>query len=251
MDGGNLAILAGVGPMGLAMINYVLNRADRKPRLLLVTDINGERLARAAELFPPSYAAQRGIELVYVNTGEGGHSAGKLRSYTEQGRGYDDIFVMAPVAAVIEQADDILAFDGCLNFFAGPSDTGLKAKMNFYNVHYGYTHVAATSGGNSDDMREVLAMMEDGLDPAGIISHIGGLDAVAEATLNLPDIPGGKKLIYTHLEMPLTAISDFGKMADTSPLFAELDRICKTHNGVWSVEAENYLLSYTEYNKAR
>ena len=31
------------------------------------------------------------------------------------------------------------------------------------------------------------------------VTHIGGLDAAAETTLNLPKIPGGKKLIYTHL----------------------------------------------------
>ncbi len=32
-DGGKMALLAGVGPMGLAMINYVLRREDRKPSL--------------------------------------------------------------------------------------------------------------------------------------------------------------------------------------------------------------------------
>jgi len=34
VDGGNMAILAGVGPMGLAAINYVLRREDRKPGLI-------------------------------------------------------------------------------------------------------------------------------------------------------------------------------------------------------------------------
>ena len=52
-------------------------------------------------------------------------------------------------------------------------------------------------------------MMEKGMDTSGLITHIGGLNAVPEATLNLPNIPGGKKLIYTHMEMPLTAILRF------------------------------------------
>src|SRR5690554_3623886 len=34
VDGGKMAILAGVGPMGLAAINYVVNRKDQKPSLL-------------------------------------------------------------------------------------------------------------------------------------------------------------------------------------------------------------------------
>ena len=35
----------------------------------------------------------------------------------------------------------------------------------------------------------------------GLITHIGGLNVVPEATLDLPNIPGGKKLIYTHRDM--------------------------------------------------
>ena len=51
VEGGKMAILAGVGPMGLAAINYVLNREDRKPALLVVTDIDQTRLDRAASIF--------------------------------------------------------------------------------------------------------------------------------------------------------------------------------------------------------
>jgi len=84
--------------------------------------------------------------------------------------------------------------------------------FNFYNVHYAYTHVVGTSGGNTDDMVEALEMMSIGLDPAGLVTHIGGLNAVIEATNHLPEIPGGKKLIYTHITLPLTPISEFGKL---------------------------------------
>jgi hypothetical protein len=85
--------------------------------------------------------------------------------------------------------------------------------------------------------------MSRGLDPAGLVTHIGGLDAVAETTNNLPDIPGGKKLIYTHLYMPLTPITDFEKLGESSDLFKELANICRRHKGLWSVEAETYLLT--------
>ena len=243
-DGGKMALLASVGPMGLAAINYVLHREDRKPKLLVVTDINQERLDRAASLYTVEFAKSRGIELHYVNTGVE-NPVELLKSFTG-GEGYDDVFCFAPVAPVVEQADDILAFDGCLNFFAGPSKAPFKAPFNFYNVHYNNTHVVGTSGGNTDDMKEALHYMGKGMDPAGLVTHIGGLNAVIDTTINLPSIPGGKKLIYTHIEMPLTAISDFGKQG--TPLFDELDRLCKAHNGLWNVEAETYLLNYYEEN---
>ena len=36
------------------------------------------------------------------------------------------------------------------------------------------------------------------INPAVMVTHIGGLDAAAETTLNLPKIPGGKKInLYT------------------------------------------------------
>ena len=241
VDGGKMALLAGVGPMGLAAISYALNREGHKPSLLVVTDIDQERLDRAAHLYPPEYASERGVELHYVNTASVEDPALHVKGING-GEGYNDVFVFAPVSQVIEQADQLLAFDGCLNFFAGPADIAFSAKLNFYNVHYAFTHIVGTSGGNTDDIKESLDLMEKGLDPSGLITHIGGLDAVTEATLNLPGIPGGKKLIYNHLNMPLTAISDFRKLGGNNPLYSELADICDRHGGLWSVEAEELLL---------
>lgn len=241
VDGGKMAILAGVGPMGLAAINFVLHREDRRPSLLVVTDIDQARLDRAASLYTVEFAASRGIELHYINTSVMQDPVEELRALTN-GEGYNDVFVFAPVRSVVEQADAILGFDGCLNFFAGPSDPNFSAMLNFYNVHYAYTHVVGTSGGNNEDMLEALDMMNKGLDPAGLITHIGGLNAVPEATLHLPEIPGGKKLIYTHLNMPLTAISDFAELGKTNEVFKELASICDKYKGLWNVEAEAFLL---------
>ena len=241
VDGGKMAILAGVGPMGLAAINYVLLRDDRKPSLCVVTDVDQTRLDRAAQFYSVEFAASRGIDLRYVNTGKMENPVEELKAIAD-GYGYDDVFVFAPVKPVVEQGDAILAFDGCLNFFAGPSDPNFSATFNFYNVHYAYTHLVGTSGGNTDDMNEALKMMAKGLDPAGLVTHIGGLDAVIETTNHLPEIPGGKKLIYTHIEMPLTPISDFAKRGETNDVFKKLAEICDKNMGLWSVEAESFLL---------
>ncbi|MCK5155700.1 MAG: zinc-binding dehydrogenase, partial [Spirochaetales bacterium] len=215
-----------------------------KPGLLVVTDIDDARLERAAQLYTVEHAAELGIKLVYLNTGKAQDPVEALMGYTE-GKGYDDVLVMAPVRPVVEQGDKILGKDGCLNFFAGPSSTEFAAELNFYNVHYAAHHLVGTSGGNTEDMRESLEMMEKGLlNPAAMITHIGGMNAVIETILNLPSIPGGKKLMYTHIDLPLTAITDFSAAGKENPIFAELDTIVKKNNGLWCLEAEQYLLSH-------
>jgi len=52
--------------------------------------------------------------------------------------------------------------------------------------------VVGTSGGNNDDLKEALYYLSKGLDPAGLVTHIGGLNAVPHTTLNLPKIPGAR-----------------------------------------------------------
>jgi threonine dehydrogenase-like Zn-dependent dehydrogenase len=240
-EGSAMALLAGVGPIGLGAIDYAIHNS-RKPSRLVVTDIDDKRLARASQLLSPEEAKMNGVELTYVNAKEFTDPVDHLRSLNG-GKLYDDIFVFAPVKPVLEMGDALLARDGCLNFFAGPTDTAFSANFNFYNVHYESHHIVGTSGGNTDDMNESLVMMAEGrLNPVFMITHIGGLDAAAKATIDLDKIPGGKKLIYTHKRLPLTAIDDFETLGKTDPFFAKLAEICGRHGNLWNVEAENYLL---------
>lgn len=239
-EGGNMAILAGVGPMGLAAIDYIIH-CDRRPGFIVVTDIDDARLARAARLLSPEEAKKNGVTLVYKNT-KSGDPVAELRELTG-GKGYDDVLCFAPVSAVVQQADAILGDDGCLNFFAGPPDPKFSAPFNFYNVHYASTHVVGTSGGNTSDMIEALDMIGKGkLDPSILVTHIGGLNCVIESVLNLPKIPGGKKLIYTGIDLPLTAIADFEELGKSDPMFAKLAGLVDKTNGLWNAEAEKYLL---------
>ena len=54
---------------------------------------------------------------------------------------------------------------------------------------------------------------------------------------------GAKKLVYTHVSMPMTAISDFRELGKTDKFFKDLADICDKNNGIWSAEAEKYLLA--------
>jgi len=239
--GGKIAALAAAGPMGLALLDYLIHR-DVRPSQLVCTDIDADRLARAEEILSPAEAKKFGVELVYVNTAGADDPAAVLRGLSG-GEGFDDVFVFAPVAAVVEQGDAVLAYDGCLNFFAGPEKDDFSAKFNFYNVHYNATHIAGTSGGNTDDMVESLELAAAGrVNPAILVTHIGGLDSAAAATLDMPRIGGGKKLIYNHISMPLTAIADFAKLGGNDPFFAKLAELTDAHGGLWNTEAERWLL---------
>ena len=240
-EGGKLAILAGAGPMGLGAIDYALH-APRRPKMIVVTDVDEKRLARAQGIFSVDEAKKDGIELVFVNTKEVSDAPAHLIQVSG-GTGFDDVYVFAPVKALVEQGDKILGRDGCLNFFAGPTDVNFAGECNFYNVHYNATHIVGTTGGNTADMIESLWMTEKKLiNPAVMVTHIGGLDSAAEATLTLPDAPAGKKLIYTSINMELTAIADFAEKGKDNPHYQKLAEITSRNKGLWCTEAEKYLL---------
>ena len=175
--GGKVAILAGCGPMGLEAIDIALH-SDVKPSIVAVTDINNKRLEYAKRIFSPSSAAKDGIELVFLNTS----NKNDLLDITG-GKGFDDVFVYAPVSEIVELGDAILGFDGCLNFFAGPLDKNFNAPLNFYNVHYAQHHVAGTSGSTSEDMRDIVSMIDrKRINPAVMITHIVGINAAIDTT---------------------------------------------------------------------
>ena len=249
-DGGAMLLMAGCGAMGLGLVDIACHSPERRPRMLVVTDVDEARLSRAARMFGLAWADGRadgevnGMALHFVNTAAVSDPVKALRSYSGAENGYDDIFVMAAVPALISQCSSLLAYDGCLNFFAGPKDKELAASFNFYNVHYMLHHVAANSGSLVCDMVDSVDWIGKGiLHPEVMVTHVGGLDSAADATLNLVKVPGGKRLVYTHVSMPMTAIADFAEKGKTDPLFAGLDRICAAHNGLWCKEAEDYLLA--------
>lgn len=241
--GGNILIMGGCGPMGLGAVSYGLY-TENKPGRIVVTDISDDRINRAAQVITPEEAAQKGIELLYVNTASKEDPLKALMDLTD-GHGYDDVFVYIPIPQVAEMGDALLAFDGCMNFFAGPSDSQFTAKINLYNVHYTSTHILGTTGGNTDDLIEAMDLSAKGaINPAVMVTHVGGIDSIASATINLPSIPGGKKLTYAQIDMPLTALDDFEELGKTDPLFKKLSDSLKEHQGLWNGEAEKILLEH-------
>lgn len=229
-SGGDLLIMGGTGPMGLLAIDYALN-GPIKPKRIVVTDRNEEKIARAAAL----YSSKDGIDVIYVNVDDTKDQVAALKEIVP---GFDDVFVFVPIAEVVTDASKLLNADGCLNFFAGPQDKQFSAAVNFYDIHYAFTHYVGTSGGNTADMRKAVELIESGkVSVANVVTHILGLNDVADATLHQPEIGGGKKLVYTHKSFPLTQLASANLLSD------ELGVILEKTNGIWSKEAEVYLLA--------
>lgn len=241
--GGNLIIMGGCGPMGLGAVSYGVV-CDYHPKRIVVTDVNDEKIARAKEVVSPEWAKKYGVELLYVNTARMEDAKAGLMELTD-GHGYDDVLIYVPIPAVAELGNSVLAYDGCMSFFSGPSDKNFSARVNLYDCHYNATHIMGTTGGNNDDLIEANRLAAEGIiDPAVMVTHVGGIDSIAEATKHLPELPGGKKLAYTQFNMPMTAISDFGKLGEKDPFFKELDACCKAHKGLWNAEAEKLIFRH-------
>jgi threonine dehydrogenase-like Zn-dependent dehydrogenase len=237
---GRLALLGSGGPMGVGAVDYALH-GPVSPRQVVAVDADEARLQRLRSLFPPEEAAARGIDLVYLDVRDL-DAAAALRELSE-GEGFDDVLVLAASAELLQVADAVLATDGCLNFFAGPTDKSFAVPLNFYNVHYERTHLVGTSGGSRDDMAECLELSSQGvLNPSFMVTHVAGLDAVPGALRGLPSFRGGKIVVYPHAEMPLTGIAELADKGAADPRYARLAEICERHDGIWNEEAERYLL---------
>ena len=230
--GGNMLIVGGTGPMGLLAIDYALH-ADTKPKRLVVTDIDQAKLDRAKELYPSDE-----VEVHFVNTkGLSVDEQEKLLNAKVNNEKYDDLFLMISVKPLAEMAGRLMNTDACLNQFAGPVDKSFSADLNFYDIHYNFTHVVGTSGGNAENEAKAAKLIaEHKLDVAKVITHVLGLNAAAETTLSQPEIGGGKKLIYIHKKF------DRIELAKVDP-DSELGKILKKHNGIWSHEAEQWILN--------
>ena len=236
--GGAMAILGGTGPMGSLAIDYAIH-GEKRPSVLVVTGSTPAKLERSKRLYPVEDAAKHGVTLHYVLTPKGSDFVAELKALTPGGKGFDDIFLMVAQEDMVTKSEAMLAWDGCLNFFAGPSDSKFSAPINFYNVHYNATHFVGTSGSNTQDMKDAIVCIENKVvDLAKIATHIMGLNDVCESIMQLPQLPGGKKIVYSQKNYPITDVQTFSG----GELEQKLKEIVEKHDGLWSAEAERIFL---------
>jgi threonine dehydrogenase-like Zn-dependent dehydrogenase len=239
LSGGTAWFIGAGGPMGQMHVQRAVQHRQ-PPRRIVATDVDGVRLQSVADRFG-KVAEERGIELITLNPKEMGEEKflHELRRLGE-GRGFDDIVSLVPVAAVIEQAADYLAEGGWFNIFAGVA-RGTMAHLDVNPIVRGRARFLGSSGSSLADMRATLARVEsDELSTNASLAAIGGMEAAAEGLRAVKEgwFPG-KTLIFPHIHgLPLTPLSELKEKYPT--VYARLK-----DGQFWTPEAEEELLRLT------
>ena len=236
IGGGSAWFIGAGGPMGQMHVQRAV-RIKNGPRRMLCTDVDNTRLEYLKSGVEEA-ARENGIEIVFVNpieTGEGGLR--KAISNVTRGNGFDDIVVLAPVAKLIEAAVEHLADGALMNIFAGVP-RGTIAAMDLSATYMKGSRFVGSSGSRPKDMVDTLHYTESGQLPTrNSLAAIGGIDAMADGVRAVKEARfPGKTVIFPHIEMPLTALTDLDKAMPK--VYAKLE-----DGKFWTQEAEDELLS--------
>ena len=233
--GGTAWFIGAGGPMGQMHVQRAVEMADG-PKKVIATDVDTARLNSVKERFAP-VAARNGVELIAANPNEmDGEDIDRMLKQFTDGRGFDDIVMLAPVPALIEQAAQYLADQGLMNVFAGvPIGTIVSLDLN--DVYTRQVRFVGSSGSKVSDMLDTLHATESGqISTNTSVAAIGGIGASWDGMLAAKEgrFPG-KILIYPQINLELTAVQDLkGKLPN---VYAKL-----TDGMFWNREAEAELL---------
>jgi len=236
VGGGGAWFIGAGGPMGQMHVERALHLPN-PPRLIVGSDVDPDRL-ETLRAKNEDIAREHGVELLCLNPKEMGMEAFEqtLREKTS-GKGFDDIVLLAPAAALISHAQQFLAEKGILNIFAG-LPVGTTAELDLSDVATRRIRFVGTSGSTIADLKVTLEATESGAistnrSVAAIGSiHAGwdGLEGAANARFL------GKVVLFPQIErLPLTTLAE---LHERLPGIARhLDK-----RGGWTKEAEESLL---------
>ena len=239
---GCAAFLGAAGPMGQMHFQRALQSAQ-SPRLIVATDLVRERLdvlaTKYEQLIEARYRAKGDAASVILRTpgdqAPDAFNAGLLE--TTGGAGFDDIVVLAPSAAVVAGAVEMLAPNGVMNIFAG-LPRGTRAAIDLCAIVTKGIRFTGASGSSIHDLRVMLEKTESGqLDPNLSVAAVSGFNDVKKGLDGVihQRFPG-KVVIYPQLlDFPLTALSDLENILPN--VYAKLGS-----NHTWTVGAETEFL---------
>jgi D-arabinose 1-dehydrogenase-like Zn-dependent alcohol dehydrogenase len=227
--GGRALFVGAGGPMGRMHVQRAIQVADG-PKTVVCTDVSDLRLDDLRESFAGE-AEAKGITFICLNPmNKEAYAQGLAPFKTE---GFDDVIVLAPVPAVIEESAGYLAPQGVMNVFAGVA-RGTKVNLNLSDVYLRDVRYIGHSASTIDDLRQMLHQAESGeLSPNRAVAAIGSLGAVKDGLQAVQDASfPGKVVIFPHIkDMPLTALPDLKEKLPT--VYAKLK-----DGREWTVEAE-------------
>jgi len=234
--GGTAWFIGAAGPMGQMHVQRAVMMKNG-PSKMLCTDVDSSRLDYLRSGVEAA-AREKGIEIVFLNPLEAGDAAlRKAIADMTGGDGFDDIIVLAPVAALITGAVEHLADGGLMNIFAGVPK-GTIATMDLSATYMRGSRFVGSSGSRPQDMVDTLGFTESReLPTRDSMAAVGGIDAMADGVRAVKEAKfPGKTVIFPHIRMPLTALTDLDKVAPN--VYAKL-----RDGKFWTQEAEEELLN--------
>lgn len=221
--GGRAWFIGAAGPMGRMHVQRAIE-VPNGPQVIVCTDVSDMRLQDLSDSYAAE-AAAKGIEFICINPmNKEAYQSIMSRFRTpppsqgvgREGGGFDDIIVLAPVAALIGDGAAWLADDGVLNIFAGVA-RGTMATFDASDIYLRDVRYIGQSGSKIDDMRLMLYQAETGtLSPNRSVAAIGSLSAAWDGIKAVKEqtFPG-KIVIYPNIkDLPLTPLAD---LKDTLP----------------------------------
>jgi len=233
---GSAWFIGAAGPMGQMHVHRAVSKPDG-PKKMFCTDADNARLEYLKAGIADA-AKANGVEVVFLNPMEAGIEAQhKAAMELTGGRGFDDIVLSAPVAALVGSAIPYLAEGGLVNIFAGIVK-GTCTDIDLSVTYMKGNRFVGSSGSRPQDMVDTLGFTESGELPTNSsLAAIGGIDAMADGLRAVKEMRfPGKTVIFPHIEMPLTALPDLDKVAPS--VYAKLK-----DGKFWTNEAEEELLS--------
>ena len=235
--GGNAWIIGAGGPMGQMHTQMAAEDPDG-PALIVATENSLQRMEELEVRFGPR-AKKRGATLLAYNPPQHGPEGldEEMKDATG-GEPFDDIVVMAPSAAVVEDSVRWLGHNGLLNIFAGVP-RGTMVRLNLSKVYMEGQRWVGSSGSSLADLRFTLEKIQTRtLQTDSTVAAIAGLNAAKEGLQAVQDgsFPG-KVVVWPQLpSLPLIPLPELAKYLPS--VAAKLSK-----EGYWTKEAEDELLS--------
>ena len=160
--------MLGAGPIGILHANLARLQGAQK---VFVVDTNPERLALAGRF---------DIDGALLSTPDGAHRDA-LRNLTD-GHGPDVVIVAVSSAAAQNDALELAAKGGRVNFFAGLPKTAPEASLNVNHIHYKELALSGSYSEKKSDFQAAFALLHSGRFPAEkLITHRLPLERIGEA----------------------------------------------------------------------
>lgn len=177
LGAGDFVVVCGAGPIGL--LHVLLARAS-EAGTIVVSEPHPRRRADALEFGADAVVDPAAEDLV-----------ARVRELTD-GRGADVIITAVPVAAVLEQAPELAAIGGRVNFFGGLPRDASRVSIDSALVHYRELTITGTTANDLDDCRAALALALGGtLDLSRLVTARYPLQRASEA---FAEASGGEQL---------------------------------------------------------